>query len=76
GVAWWLFLLTVVWSAGGVEPTARLIGMMAVIPILILTCVAVVFGLVSLGLLRVMFRWRLLLCAINLSGPVFLFVGG
>lgn len=75
GVAWWLFLLSVVGTGGVVEPTARLIGMMAAIPILILTCVAVVFGLLSLALLQVTIGPRLVVCAINLSGPLFLFAG-
>lgn len=72
GIAWWLFWLYLAVAHRGTE-TAGLVGMLAVLPVLLLTCVAAVFGLFALALLRISVGQRLAVCAVNLSGPILVF---
>ncbi|HEX5136923.1 MAG TPA: hypothetical protein VFY93_08130 [Planctomycetota bacterium] len=73
GVTWWLsWLYLTLARSGAEEPARQLIGFLNTIPVMILSCVAVAFGLCALALLRVGVGRRLLLCAVNVSGPIWL----
>jgi hypothetical protein len=73
GVAWWMFWLYLALAHSGTEETARrLIGFLSAIPVLVLSCVAAAFGLGALALLRTGVAQRLVLCVVNISGPIWL----
>ena len=73
GIPWWtLWLYFFFRLTGGRDPTAirGLAAIVTVLPMLMLSFVTVAFGLASLVLMRVGLGYRLLLFAINVSGPM------
>ena len=74
GLAWWLAYSYFRWVIRGMDhATGFGAGMIAAIPLLVLSFVAATFGVGALAMPRIGIGYRLLLFAVNVSGPFLMF---